>query len=151
MKVNESAPVIVSCASEIGAEPSVIWDVLTNIQDWPVWDPKVKSATLAGQIEHGTEFHWKTGISSITSTIRSVDRPHSISWTGKTFGINAYHEYEFEPFSSGTVVRTVESWDGPLVSLLRVPIRKMLRESLEGGLSHLKAECERRVLASQSL
>jgi len=151
MQINQGAPVIVSREIDVAAEPAIIWDVLTNIQDWPAWDPKVKSATLAGRIEEGTVFRWKTGLSSITSTVQSVDRPHFISWSGKTFGINAYHEYGFEPSSSGTLVRTVESWDGPLVSLLRVPIRKMLSESLEGGLSHLKIESERRVSASSSL
>jgi hypothetical protein len=151
MQTNHGAPVIVSREIDVAAEATIIWDVLTNIQDWPAWDPKVKSATLPGQIEEGIEFHWRTGFSSITSMIQSVDRPHSISWSGKTFGINAYHEYGFEPSGSGTLVRTVESWDGPLVRLLRVPIRKMLRESLEAGLSHLKTECERRVSASQSL
>lgn len=144
MEVNRDAPVLARAEAEIAADPDTVWEVLTAFEDWPSWNPDVSSVSLEGDIAEGTAFRWKAGRVTINSTLRQVERPRTLAWTGKTTGIDAVHVWRLEPRDGGTLVRTEESWKGLLVRLLRGPMRKSLQKAVDGGLQHLKAEAERR-------
>ena len=144
MDVNRDAPALARAETEIAADPDTVWEVLTGFEGWPGWNPDVKSVTLEGPVDEGTVFRWKAGRATITSTIRHVDRPRQIGWTGKTKGIEAVHVWRLEPREHGTHVRTEESWAGFLVRLLGGSMRKNLQRSLDDGLAYLEAEAERR-------
>ena len=129
---------------EIAAAPELVWDVLTAIDRWPSWNPQVKSMDMQGGIAEGSQFRWKAGPGTINSTIRRVEPPRLIAWTGKTFSIDAIHVYRLEARDGKTFVRTEESYEGLVARLLRGPLQKTLDAALEEGLRHLKAEAERR-------
>ena len=118
--------------------------MLTAFEDWPAWNPDVKSMSFEGEVAPGTRFRWKAGPGTITSTIRDVDPGRSISWTGRTLGIDAVHAWELEPRDGGTLVTTAESYDGLVARVLRRPLQKTLDGALVSGLRHLKDESERR-------
>jgi uncharacterized protein YndB with AHSA1/START domain len=144
MEINEQAPVIGASEIEIAAAPELVWDVLTAIDRWPSWNPQVKSMDMQGGIAEGSQFRWKAGPGTITSTIRRVEPPRLIAWTGKTFSIDAIHVYRLEARDGKTFVRTEESYEGLVARLFRGPLQKTLDAALEEGLGHLKAEAERR-------
>ena len=113
LKVDEKAAVFASSEADVAAEPELVWEVLTSFEAWPSWNPDVKSLSLAGPVSEGTTFRWKPGgATTITSTIREVERPRAIGWTGKTFGVHAVHVWRLEPRHGGTHVETEESFDG---------------------------------------
>ena len=142
--INHAAPVVASSEAEVSASPDLVWDVLTVIEQWPSWNPDVKWVSMDGCLSEGTEFRWKAGPATITSTLQSVDAPTRIAWTGTTFGIEAMHVYALEARDGVTLVRTEESYDGLLARIFRGRLQKTLEDSLESGLGHLKAEAERR-------
>jgi uncharacterized protein YndB with AHSA1/START domain len=144
VEVDRSAPAVADAETEIAADPETVWEVLTDLEGWPRWNPDVRSVRLDGRVEPGATFTWKAGRATITSTIRKTERPSLIGWTGKTAGIDAIHVWRLEPRDGGTLVRTEESWQGLLVRLLRGPMRTSLQKAVDGGLGHLKAEAERR-------
>ena len=142
MDVKRDAPVLAAGEIEIASEPEAVWDVLTDFAAWPSWNPVVKSMAFEGGLAEGAEFRWKAGPGTITSTIRRVERPLLIGWTGKTLGMSAVHVYRLERRDGGTLVTTEESFDGPIARLARRPLRRMLAASLEGGLRALKTRVE---------
>ena len=144
MEVDRDAPAIARAEAEIAADPETVWEILTGFEAWPSWNPDVASVALDGDVAEGTVFRWKTGRATITSTLRQVERPRAVAWTGRTTGIDAVHVWRLEPRDGGTLVRTEESWQGLLVRLLTGPMRKSLQKAVDGGLQHLKAEAERR-------
>lgn len=144
MKVDESAPVVAMSEIEIEADPEVVWEVLTAIDRWPSWNPDVKSVSVAGEASEGLTFRWKAGGATITSTIRALEPFRLIGWTGKTFGVQAVHVWRLEPRGGRTLVMTEESWQGLLPRLLRGPLQKRLKDSIDAGLRHMKAEAQRR-------
>jgi hypothetical protein len=144
LTINEQAPVVGASEIEIAAAPELVWDVLTAIDRWPSWNPQVKSMDLQGAIVEGSQFRWKAGPGTIISTIRRVEAPRLIAWTGKTFSIAAIHVYRLEARDGKTFVRTEESYEGLVARLFRGPLQKTLDAALEEGLRHLKAEAERR-------
>jgi hypothetical protein len=142
---DERAPVIGAREIVISADPETVWDVLAGIDRWPAWNPEVKSVSIEGDVVEGTQFRWKSGSGTLTSTLRRIERPRLIAWTGRIFGIDAVHVWRFEPHDAGTFVRTEESFDGLVARVFRRLLRKTLDRALESGLRHLKVEAERRV------
>jgi uncharacterized protein YndB with AHSA1/START domain len=142
--VNRNAPVVAADEIEIAASPGAVWDVLTDLESWPRWNPDVKSMSLDGGLEKGSVFRWRAGPGTITSTIQDVQPPTRIAWTGSTFGIKAKHVYRLEPRGDATHVQTEESYEGLVARLLRGSLQKTLEKGLSDGLRSLKAEAERR-------
>ena len=118
--------------------------MLTDIDRWPSWNPAVKSVSLDGAIGEGSTFRWKAGPGTIKSTIRDVEKPWRIAWTGTSFGIKAIHVHTLEPRDGRTLVRTEESYDGVVARLFHGRLQKTLDNALQSELQHLKAEAERR-------
>jgi uncharacterized protein YndB with AHSA1/START domain len=144
MQINHNAPAVASSEIWVAAPPELVWDVVADFKRWPEWNSDVKSMSVDGPAAPGTTFTWKAGPGTLTSTVQKVDRPSAIGWTGTTMGIRAVHVWRFEPREHGTVVHTVESWDGLLARLLRGRMQRTLQRSLDDGLARLKVEAERR-------
>ena len=143
MEVDQDAPAVARGRIEIVAAPQAVWDLLTRIEGWPEWQPKVKSASLEGEVASGSVFRWKPGPMTITSTIRHVEAPREIGWTGETVGISAVHVWRLGPSAVGTEVATEESWDGWAVRAFKGPMRKSLQREIDAALENLKAAAER--------
>jgi uncharacterized protein YndB with AHSA1/START domain len=144
MEINRRAPAIASGEVEIAASPEVVWDVISNIEGWPSWNPDVKTSLLEGPLGVGSVFRWKAGGASLTSTLRAVDPPRELSWSGRTMGIRAIHTFRFERSDGGTLARSEESWEGLVPTLLRGYSRRTLDRGIRGVLRLLKDEAERR-------
>jgi uncharacterized protein YndB with AHSA1/START domain len=141
--INEQAPVVGASEIEIAAAPEAVWEVLTAFERWPGWNQDVKSMSVQGPVAEGLVFRWKAGPGTITSTVRLVEPPRRLAWTGKTLGIKAIHFWHLEPRGGKTFVRTEESYEGLVARLLHGSLQKTLDTSLADGLRRLKAEVER--------
>jgi uncharacterized protein YndB with AHSA1/START domain len=142
--VNRNAPVFAEDELAIAASPKAIWDVLTDLESWPRWNPDVKSMSVQGGLAQGSVFRWRAGPGTITSTIQQVEPPRLIAWTGATFGIKARHVYRLESRGEATLVHTEESYEGLVARLLRGSLQKTLEKGLSDGLRYLQAEAESR-------
>jgi hypothetical protein len=147
MEINRSAPASAAGETLIDADPQTVFSVIAAIDEWPAWNEDVKSAKLEGPLQPGTVFRWKSGPSSLVSTLQVVDPPNEIAWTGKAMTIRAVHVFRFEPKDGGTLARSEESWDGVIATLLKGYSRKTLDKGIKDVLSHLKTEAERRAAA----
>jgi hypothetical protein len=142
--IDQSAPAIASGETEVGAPAAVVWQVMTDIDGWPAWNPDVKSARLEGALAPGTAFRWKAGPGTIRSRIEAVEPERLIAWSGSTMGIKAVHVWRMMPAEEGTRVETEESWSGLIVRLMRGRMQTTLQKAIDEGLHHLKAESEQR-------
>jgi hypothetical protein len=142
--INRAAPVVGTSETEVAAVREVVWEVLTGIEHWPSWNPDVRSVSMPGALSEGSEFRWKAGPGTITSTLEHVAAPRRVAWSGKTFGLKAMHVYALEARNGATLVRTEESYDGLVARLFRARLQTRLDGALESGLRHLKTEAERR-------
>ena len=150
-RIDVRAPVVGAAEIEIAAEPELVWDVLTAFERWPTWNPDIESISMHGDhLAVGSEFRWKAGPGTITSTIQEVEPPRQIAWNGRTLGIRAIHVWWLEPSDSATTVLTEESYEGLVARLLRRPLQKALDRALDNSLRHLKAEVERRAARQQA-
>jgi uncharacterized protein YndB with AHSA1/START domain len=147
--IGRDAPVISSAEVEIDAPIERVWAVLTAIEQWPAWNPDVKSVSIVPPIAEGSTFRWKAGPGTITSLVEHLDRPRLIAWTGRTLGIRAMHIWRLEQQNGKTLVRTEESYEGLVARMLRRSLQKTIDGALADGARYLKAEAEQPALPSQ--
>ena len=144
MDIDRTAPATAEGQIQIEAPIETVWDVLADLSAWPTWNHDVKSMAVEGTLEPGSVFRWKSGSASLVSTLATVDPPHEIGWTGVSMGIHAVHVFHLEPVDGGTSARSAESFRGFIPSVLKGYSRKILRRGIDGILTSLKTEAERR-------
>jgi uncharacterized protein YndB with AHSA1/START domain len=144
MDINEDAPVITRDEIFIEAPIETIWEIQTNVADWPSWQPDVDGAHAEGQLEVGSVFRWQTAGLDITSTVKEIDPPRRIAWGGPAQGIVAVHVWTLEPQDDGVLVRTAESWEGDPVTAQVETLQGALDASLRAWLENLKRTAEER-------
>lgn len=142
MEINSQAPVTAQHHIKINASSEIVWKILTDINQWNLWNPNISAAKLEGALQPGSLFRWKSGGSTIISTLQEVDSQRRLSWTGKVIGTSAIHVWTLEPREGFVVVKTEESFEGWLVSLLTGMMQKTLDTSLQKWLENLKQKAE---------
>ena len=141
--IARDAPISSAVEALIAAPIERVWAVLTAVEEWPSWNPDVKSAALDGPLAEGSTFRWKAGPGTITSQIEHLDPPRLVVWTGRTLGIRAVHVWRLAATNGQTLVRSEESYDGLVARLLRGRLQKTLDTALADGVTHLQAEAEK--------
>jgi len=144
MEIDHSAPAVAEGQIQIDAPPEVVFEVLSDLSGWPSWNSDVRSISVSGPVQPETRFRWKAGGATMSSRLEVVTPPSEIGWTGKAMGINAVHVFQFEGRNGGTRAKSQESFRGLIPSLLTGYSRKILQRGIDGILSALKVEAERR-------
>jgi uncharacterized protein YndB with AHSA1/START domain len=142
MIIDQNAPLKARKEIVIQASSDTVWSALTNISQWPGWQPDVSAAKLDGDLSVGSVFHWKAKGLNITSVIREIDSQNSIGWTGDSIGMQAVHLWKLEPLGNETRVITEESLSGWFPRLLKIFVPSFLDDSLSGSLNVLKKHAE---------
>ncbi len=141
-EIDTQAPLFARKTIVIEAPVDIVWNVQTNIEKWPQWQPDVTAAALDEALTAGATFRWKAKGLKIVSTLHTVEPQRQIGWTGDALGMFAIHNWTFEAQNLGTRVSTEESLSGWLVRLLKIFDPQFLDKSLEASLQTLKAQAE---------
>lgn len=142
MDVNRNAPVVVDLEVFTHAALTTVWNLHTDIDRWPDWNPHIERAHLHGPLRVGETFDWLTAGLEITSTIGELVPQRRIAWGGRAHGIDGLHVWTLTPQPGGVLVRTEESWDGEPVRADPGNLRAALTASLRDWLSALRKTAE---------
>lgn len=142
-EINTNAPVKCSRTILINASEGTVWNILTDINNWPHWQKGITFSRLNGELKPGTTFDWKTGGSKIHSTLHTVEPPGQFGWTGKTFGLFAIHNWYLSDTNGKTEVTVQESMEGFFAKLFKKSFNKILEKGMDLWLELLKIECEK--------
>ncbi len=141
--INENSPVVEKQQVFIPARPEIVWQIISNINQWPEWQLDVSQAELLGELEEGTTFKWKAGGIGFISELHTVNEHQAIGWTGKTFGAKAIHNWQFEGKDGGTMVYVEESLQGLFPRLLKKKFSTNLHEGMKKNLNELSSACSK--------
>ena len=144
MDINADAPVISRHEITIAERIQTVWDIQTDVDAWPSWQPDVDGAEADGPLTPGSVFRWQTAGLDITSTVEEVDAPRRIVWGGPAQGIVAVHVWTFEERDGQVLVRTAESWEGEPITAQPDAMQAALDGSLLAWLQNLKRTAEGR-------
>ena len=126
----------------INAEVTRVWEILTNVNQWPTWQNEILKAELNSNLQVGSTFIWETGGVKIKSTLHTVHPNKQFGWTGKTIGVFAIHNWTFSEENGMTKVFVEESMEGFLARLFKKSFQKNLEKGMQVWLDLLKKECE---------
>lgn len=142
MQVNSKAPVFQANEILIQASPDRVWAVLTDINQWSNWNPKISWAMLEEAPRVGAKFNWKINGASIRSILHTVNTNRAFGWSGVTFGGSAIHNWYLEHKNGSTLVKVEESMEGWLVALFKKKMNKDLASDMVFWLEQLKNKSE---------
>jgi len=141
--INNKAAIVSKQSIKIDAPTATVWTVITQVNKWHEWQPRVKKAHLAGPFGEGESFEWTGSGMNIKSKIHTCEPFVELGWTGNSIGTVAIHNWSLVSIKDGTIVTVEESLTGFLPSLLKLFIRKKITNGVMKSLEDLKKECEK--------
>ena len=126
-------PIVVRNEIVIPAPAERVWDLLTDVANWPSWYRacqwvRVESKNNANR---ATSFRWKAHPVKLRSSVTADERPHSFSIDADGLGVHAERAFTLRPTPDGrgTIVVSYETQVGPLPRFGRAIVAPRLRAS----------------------
>jgi|WetSurMetagenome_2_1015567.scaffolds.fasta_scaffold32977_2 hypothetical protein len=126
----------------IESEPQIIWGYLANVSNWGRWARVIKHAAIYGPVAPGTEFKCIAGKWDFDGKIGAAEANKSISFTGRSIGLNISIAWIILPAANATEVSTHTKIDGWFAKLFASKIRDGFDESIRIWLNSLKIAAE---------
>lgn len=138
----------IETAIDIGAPPSIVWDVLVDIAAYPEWNPFLTS--IVGDLVEGQQLVNRLeppGGRAMTfrPTVTAVDPGRHFEWLGHLWMPGVFdgrHRFEVHTANGGTHLIHREVFTGLLVPLLRRSLDNGTRAGFEAMNAALKARAE---------
>jgi hypothetical protein len=109
---------------EIAASPTDVWDVLTDFDAYPEWNPFVRS--ISGTLSKGEQLEVSLGASGkkamgFTPVVTSVQPGEAFAWLGH-LGVkgvfDGHHQFQLSASDTGTRFDHFEQFTGALSPIL---------------------------------
>ena len=139
------APILARQSVVITASVERVWQLFTDIDRWPDWNPDIQRAELSGLLTPNAVFHWEFGERSLSSRIHEVIPLRKLAWSGQAGVGWTVHVWTFAPISDGVSVQAEILWDGPLLRREASELRRALDSELARWLALLKGDVERTI------
>lgn len=117
-KINENASIRDQHSIIINAPIEEVWEILTNLKEWPSWYGNVKRMEVDEMVEEGTQFKWTLGRVKSISQIQRLARPNTFSWTGKSKWVKRIYVWSLEADENQTIVTVSSSLQGTFTVLV---------------------------------
>ena len=126
-------PIVVRNEIVIPAPAERVWDLLTDVANWPSWYRACKWVRVESKntANRATSFRWKAHPVKLRSTVTAAERPHSFSIDADGLGVHAERAFTLRPTPDGrgTIVVSYETQVGPLPRFGRAIVAPRLRAS----------------------
>jgi short-subunit dehydrogenase/uncharacterized protein YndB with AHSA1/START domain len=128
-------PIVVDNEITIQASPERVWDLLTDVENWPSWYRDCRwvrrESAAPGASDRMMAFRWKAHPVRLRSTVVTADRPRTFTITADAIGLHADRTFTLRPTADGsrTIVASHETQVGLLPTLGRRIIGPRLRAS----------------------
>lgn len=135
---------------DIEAPPEIVWDILTDLDEYGDWNPFITSAV--GSLAVGERLTIRLEppggrAMTFSPTITVMETGHALEWLGRLGmpGIfDGRHRFELEATPAGTHLIHREDFRGALVRLMRKSLDSQTRRGFEQMNAALKRRAESR-------
>jgi uncharacterized protein YndB with AHSA1/START domain len=130
---------------EIAAPPEKVWEVLADVESWPTWTASTTSVRLLrpGPLGVGAAVEIKQPrLPKVVWTITAYDPGRAFTWEARSPGVHSTGEHAITPTPTGSTVRLAFSQEGPLGTLLSLPLARLIRSYVHTEATGLKTATE---------
>jgi hypothetical protein len=142
---------IISASIKINAPLPIVWDVFTDIHNWKEWNPVCRECRLeeGDAMGCGACFSFELNPMFLSIRIKAVievfEPGKKVVWSGSRLGIDATHTFTFKDNETHVVLKSEESFSGPLLFLARfIGIPSRLHHLSDRLLESIKQQAESR-------
>jgi hypothetical protein len=137
---------------EINAPPSRVWQVLTNFEEYPMWNPFIKKINGIAARNEKLEVHMpdpRGGTLVIMPTVLVAERDRELRWLGKSDGdtFNGEHHFLIEPIENNNDNKVLftqsEKFSGSMVASLEGWLDTAVKQNFEDMNRALKQRAEK--------
>jgi len=132
--------------AEINGSPELVWDVLTDLARYPVWNPFL--SPVEGELRPGSPLqvtmHTGTRVASYQATVLQVERNRLLSWSAQVVSSGVYdttYSFTIEPVREGRVRLVSREARKGLAPVLEW----VLGSGIQGGLDAMTRSARNRV------
>lgn len=112
-KINDNASIKDQHSIIINASVEQVWDILVDISHWTDWNNQVKNVELVdSNLTVGSQFKWTIGRMKSSSEIQLLDKPNTLSWTGKSNFVKRIYVWSLEKDDDQTIATVSTSLQG---------------------------------------
>jgi len=91
----------------IGVTKEAIWEVLSDVNRWPTWNPDMESCSLQGPFKEGVKLEIKAkNLPSVTLTIEKIVENHCLIDCAYLPGAKMYGKHEIYEIEGGVELVT---------------------------------------------
>lgn len=128
----------------IDAPVETIWQVLTDWDQYPNWNPFIKK--IDGQLQLGNRLTAEIDTMTFRPTITTLEAPYAFSWLGHLWFKGLFdgeHQFRLEALPDGrTRLHHSEQFNGLLVPLFKKQLLGKTKEGFEAMNRALKERVE---------
>lgn len=100
----EAAPVQVGPDFLTPLKPQRVWDVLSSLDNWGAWNPKVTKVQAGPGLNVGTQLSYGWEEREVKATIEEVKDDQELTWKGARTGDDVLLRWEIRPMGVNTLV-----------------------------------------------
>lgn len=130
----------------INADISKVYGVWTEVENWNLWTKSINKISFLDneKFEIGGKVRIEQPkLSPALWTITEIQPNKSFTWQTKTMGVTVIAKHTLEHSPSGTIAKSVLTYDGLLAGLLYRLFLKLTSQYLIMEIEGLKNECEK--------
>ena len=135
---------------EIDASPSQVWQVLTDFEKYPTWNPFIKKISGVVARNEKLEVHMpdpRGGTMVFMPTVLVAERGRELRWLGRSEGdvFNGEHRFLIEPIQNNNKVHFTqrEKFTGSMVESLEGWLDTAVKQNFEDMNRALKQRAEK--------
>lgn len=143
-EVNHKADVVINSDRIIDAPVHVVWDVMSDIDNWPLWNPSVFEMEKRDiEAVSGNSFEWVYNDHNFDSTIGVASSPNVLSYSSLSDGHGIVSVWKFDAWNKNSTLVTVKQSVGGFFIAVFYD-KDELKMLTEEWLEHLQMEATRR-------
>ena len=143
-----TAPIEVHNEIAISAPAELIWDVLSDVEQWPSWWAACRWVRIESRDSSAKPlvFRWKAHPVELRSSIVTSNRPQTFTITADGSGVHADRAFPLQAAADGfsTIVASDETQVGPLPWLGRLYLAPRLKRVNQAMFDDLARAVKRR-------
>jgi hypothetical protein len=135
---------------EINAPPSRVWQVLSDLEKYPTWNPFIKKISGLLARNEKLEVHMpdpRGGTMILTPTVLVAERDRELRWLGRSEGdvFNGEHCFLIDPIENNNKVHFSQSekFTGSMVASLEAWLDTAVKQNFEDMNRALKQRAEK--------
>ena len=136
-----------SLAIDIAACAERVWEVIVDVESWPLWSPSMTSVQRldAGLLRVGSRARIKQpGLLVLVWQVTDFDDGARFTWVARSPGLSTTATHEVSQTPGGSRLTLTVAWSGPLAAVATALAGRRTRQFLAQETSGAKARSESR-------